>query len=101
MSPAFFKKVKIPQKTKQNFYGLYTFDNQPILANKEKIDKKIRAILVTVGTYQEILNLNVTETSIYDVIFGLLWLKKYDPRIGYRRGVIKFENYECQPKPEI
>jgi hypothetical protein len=27
MSPAFFRKAKIPQKIKQNLYGLYTFDN--------------------------------------------------------------------------
>jgi hypothetical protein len=41
MSPAFFRKAKIPQKIKQNPYSLYTFDNQPMLANKEKIDKKL------------------------------------------------------------
>jgi hypothetical protein len=27
VSPAFLKKIKIPQKTKQNLYSLYTFDN--------------------------------------------------------------------------
>jgi hypothetical protein len=71
MSPAFLKKAKIPQKTKQNPYSLYTFDNQPILANKEKIDKKTRPIPVTVGTYQEMLNLDMTETSTYNATFGL------------------------------
>jgi hypothetical protein len=71
MSPAFLKKTKIPQKTKQNPYSLYTFDNQPMLANKGKIDKEIKSIPVTVGTYQEVLNLNMTETSTYNIIFGL------------------------------
>jgi hypothetical protein len=28
-------------------------------------------------------------------------LKKHDPRISYKKRVIKFKNYECQPKPEI
>jgi hypothetical protein len=51
VSPAFLKKAKIPQKTKQNLYSLYTFDNQPILINKEKIDKETESILVTVGTH--------------------------------------------------
>ena len=27
ISPIFLRKAKIPQKTKQNPYGLYTFDN--------------------------------------------------------------------------
>jgi hypothetical protein len=72
MSPAFLKKTKIPQKIKQNSYGLYTFDNQPMLANKEKIDKKTGLIPVTIETYQKMLNLDITKTSIYNAIFGLL-----------------------------
>jgi hypothetical protein len=51
VSPAFFRKAKIPQKTKQNLYGLYIFDNQPILANKGRIDKKTELILITIGTH--------------------------------------------------
>jgi hypothetical protein len=47
------------------------------------------------------LNLDMTETSTYNTTFGLPWLKKYDPRISYRKGIIKFENCECQPRPEI
>jgi hypothetical protein len=66
-----------------------------MLVNKGKIDKEIGLILVNVGIYQEMLNLNITETSIYNVTFGLLWLKKYNPRISYRKGIIKFENCEC------
>ena len=65
-----------------------------MLANKGRIDKETRLILVNVGTYQEMLNLDVTETSIYNVIFGLPWFKKYDSRISYRKRVIKFENCE-------
>jgi hypothetical protein len=101
VSPAFFRKVKIPQKIKQNPYGLYIFDNQPMLANKRRINKKTKLIPVTVGTYQEMLNLDIIETSIYNVTFGLPWLKKHDPRISYKKGIIKFKNCECQSKPEI
>jgi hypothetical protein len=101
VSPAFLKKVKIPQKIKQNLYSLYTFDNQLILANKERIDKETGLISVTIGTHQEMLNLNIIETSIYNIIFGLPWLKKHDPRINYKKKVIKFENCECQLTTEI
>jgi hypothetical protein len=41
------------------------------------------------------------ETSTYNITFGLPWLKKYNPRINYRKKAIKFKNCECQPKPEI
>jgi hypothetical protein len=56
---------------------------------------------VTVGTHQEMLNLNVTETSIYNITFGLPWLKKHDPRISYKKEIIKFENCEYQPTTKI
>jgi hypothetical protein len=51
VSPAFFRKAKIPQKIKQNPYGFYIFDNQPMLANKGRIDKKTGPIPVTVEIY--------------------------------------------------
>ena len=72
-----------------------------MLANKEKIDKKTGPIPVTVGTYQKMLNLDMIETFIYDTIFGLLWLKKHDSRINYRKKIIKFKNCECQPTIKI
>jgi hypothetical protein len=51
VSLTFFRKAKIPQKIKQNPYDFYIFDNQPILANKEKIDKKTGSISVNVGIH--------------------------------------------------
>jgi hypothetical protein len=72
MSPAFLRKAKIPQKIKQNPYNLYIFDNQPMLANKKKIDKETELIPVNVGIHQEILNLDIIETFTYDATFGLL-----------------------------
>jgi len=65
-----------------------------MLANKGRIDKETELISVNVGIYQEMLNLDVIKTSTYNIIFGLLWLKKHDPRINYRKGIIKFENCE-------
>jgi hypothetical protein len=72
-----------------------------MLANKKKIDKETGSIPVNIGIYQEILNLDVTETFIYNVTFGLPWFKKHNPRISYKKGVIKFKNCECQSKLEI
>jgi hypothetical protein len=66
-----------------------------MLANKKRIDKKTRLISVNIGTHQEILNLDMTETFTYNITFGLLWLKKYDFKISYKKEVIKFENCEC------
>jgi hypothetical protein len=43
-----------------------------MLANKERIDKETGLIPVNVGIYQEMLNLDMTETFIYNATFGLL-----------------------------
>ena len=51
ISLTFLRKAKLPLKIKQNPYNLYIFDNQSILANKERIDKEIGSILVNVGIY--------------------------------------------------
>ena len=72
-----------------------------MLANKGKIDKETELILINVGIYQEILNLDIIEISTYNITFGLLWFKKHNPRINYRKRVIKFKNCEYQSKPEI
>ena len=72
-----------------------------MLANKRRIDKETGLILVNVGIYQEILNLDMTKTSIYNITFGLPWFKKHNPRINYKKRVIKFENCECQLITEI
>jgi hypothetical protein len=66
-----------------------------MLANKGKIDKETKPISVNIEIYQEMLNLNITETFIYNITFGLPWLKKYNPRISYKKGIIKFKNCEC------
>jgi hypothetical protein len=47
------------------------------------------------------LNLNMTKTSTYNATFGLPWLKKHNPRISYKKRIIKFKNCEYQSKPEI
>jgi hypothetical protein len=51
VSPAFFRKAKFPLKIKQNLYDFYIFDNQPMLANKKRIDKKTGLISVNVGIH--------------------------------------------------
>jgi hypothetical protein len=65
-----------------------------MLANKRRIDKKTGPISVNIGIYQEMLNLDVTETFIYNITFGLSWFKKHDFKINYKKGVIKFKNCE-------
>jgi hypothetical protein len=48
---------------------------------------------VVVGTYRETMQFDITETSTYDAIFGLLWLEKHKPDIVYKVRTIQFDKY--------
>jgi hypothetical protein len=36
---------------------------------------------------------DITETSIYNAIFGLLWLEKHESDIAYKARTIQFDKY--------
>jgi hypothetical protein len=46
---------------------------------------------VMVGTYRETMQFDIIETSIYNVIFRLLWLEKHEPNIAYKARTIQFD----------
>jgi hypothetical protein len=46
-----------------------------------------------VETYRETMQFDITETSIYNVIFRLLWLEKHEPDIAYKVKTIQFDKY--------
>jgi hypothetical protein len=43
--------------------------------------------------YREIIQFDIIETSIYDAIFRLLWLKKHESNIAYKARTIQFDKY--------
>jgi hypothetical protein len=48
-----------------------------------------------VGTYRETMQFDIIEISIYNVIFGLLWLEKHESDIAYKVRTIQFDKYSC------
>jgi hypothetical protein len=45
--------------------------------------------------------MDVIEISDYDITLGLSWLRKHESNIGYRKGIVIFNNYNCSPQLEI
>jgi hypothetical protein len=43
-----------------------------------------------VKTYRKTMQFDIIETSIYNAIFGLPWLKKHKPNIAYKAKTIQF-----------
>jgi hypothetical protein len=43
---------------------------------------------------------DIIKISIYNAVFGLLWLKLYEPAIGYKERTIRFIDYKYEKRKE-
>jgi hypothetical protein len=69
---------------------LYAFDNQPVRGNDGRVTKETVPLRVQVGTHVEEMVFDITKTSTYNAVFGLLWLELYKPAIEYKERTIRF-----------
>jgi hypothetical protein len=72
LSPVFREKCQIPYKNKIRGYTLYAFDNQPVRGNDGRVTEETVPLRVQVGTHVEEMTFDITKTSTYDAVFGLL-----------------------------
>jgi hypothetical protein len=72
---------------------LVDFDNTPVRGNNGRVTEEIFELEVVIKTYREIIRFNITETSIYNASFRLLWLKRYESDIAYKARIIQFGKY--------
>jgi hypothetical protein len=72
LSLAFKEKYQIPYRNKSRGYTLYTFDNQSVKGNNERITEETVSLRVQVGTHVEEMVFDITKTSTYNMVFGLL-----------------------------
>jgi Retroviral aspartyl protease len=54
-----------------------------------------------IGSHEKTLVMDVIKISDYDIILGLSWLRKHEPNIDYKKGIVIFNNYNYSPQLEI
>jgi hypothetical protein len=54
-----------------------------------------------IGSYKEILVIDVMEISDYNIILGLFWLRKHESNIDYKKEIVTFNNCDCSSQLEI
>jgi hypothetical protein len=74
---------------------LIGFNNTPVRDNNGKITEETFELEVIVETYRERMQFDIIKTSIYDAIFGLLWLEEYKSNIVYKAKTIQFNKCGC------
>jgi hypothetical protein len=89
------RKHQIAERRKSNLYTLSTFDDQSTAYNEDWVTEETLLITIRIGNYEETLVMDVIEISDYNITLELSWLRKHEPNIGYKKGIMIFNNYDC------
>jgi hypothetical protein len=54
-----------------------------------------------IGSHEETLVIDVIKISNYNIILDLLWLRKHELNISYKKGIVIFNNYNCSSQLKI
>jgi hypothetical protein len=95
------RKYQIAERRKSSFYTLFTFDDQLAAYNEDWVTEKTLLIIIRIGSHEKTLVIDVIKINDYDITLDLPWLRKYESNIGYKKGIIIFNNYNYSPQLEI
>ena len=65
------------------------------MANRqtELVYHKTQPIEIVTGHHTERIHLDIVELATQDIYLGMSWLKKHNPVVNWRTGVLMFRNY--------
>lgn len=92
MNLRFSLTYEIPTIQKDRVTPLVGLNNELLNAG---IIHHTRWINMIIGNHLESICFDITELGQYDVIIGILWLRKHGLRIDWRRDEIYFDYCEC------
>ena len=90
MSESFARRNKVPVQGKKDPYQLTVVDGTPLSKDKRQVTKKTKSLRLsvhgmTIGTEE----FDLVQIP-HEVILGLLWLEKQNPKIDWRRRQLVF-----------
>ena len=91
MSEKFAKRNGIATRTKENGYELIAVDGSSL----PDVDNETIPLPLALQSHHEEIVLDITDMASHDVVLGMPWLKKHNPVINWRKGVLKFEQCDC------
>jgi transposase InsO family protein len=79
------------------------------MPGEEKVTLEVRGAPLQITNHEEKLDLDILGTAAHDVILGLPWLRKHNPRINWKKRQLSFDGCRCgtttskptQPAPEL
>ena len=89
----------LPTREKDTQYTLQLIDGSKISSGK--LERETRPLPVVIQRHHEELTFDIVGMATHDIVLGMPWLKKHNPVINWKRGVLKFERTgdvtSCQP----
>ena len=90
MSESFARRNKVPVQGKKDSYQLMVVDRTPLSKDKGQVMKKTKSLRLSVhGTTIRTEKFNLVQIP-HEVILGLPWLEKQNPRIDWKRRQLVF-----------
>ena len=69
--------------------------NGELMPGEERITLEVRGASLQVQNHEERVNLDILSTATHDVILGLPWLRKHNPRINWKKRQLLFDRCRC------
>ena len=92
MSPRVINREKIPWKKKKDPYGLRTVEGDSVSYGAGTVDKETEPLHMSVLGRSETITFDITETADHDIILGIPWLRKNNPRIDWSTGQLYWDS---------
>lgn len=90
-SESFIKRHGIATQRKKEGYELIAVDGSSL----PSVERETIPLPLAIQRHHEEIVLDVTDMASHDIVLGIPWLRKHNPVIDWRRGVLTFEQCDC------
>lgn len=90
MSPTTVKQLRLEEKEKRDPYPLRSAEGQPMLYNRGRVDRETDHLSMLVQGRNTPVTFDITDIGKWDLILGIPWLRKYNPKIDWTTGQVQW-----------
>ena len=91
ISPRVVNDLRLHWRYKQRPYRLNTVEGDSVSYGAGTIDKETTPFLMVCHGKREWITLDVADIAHHDIILGIVWLRKHNPRIDWITGQLLWD----------
>ena len=90
-SESFIQRTGLATQTKRQGYELIAVDGSPLPC----MERETIPLPLAIQQHHEEIVLDVTAMASWDIVLGMPWLRKHNPVVDWKKGVLTFEGCGC------